>query len=114
VVSGGFFTKWDWKHEQPDSQGFAMPSPNVLPDLAHAMAMNPELGVLVQQGYYDLATPYFATEHDVRHLDVSEDARKRIRFEYYEAGHMMYLHPPSMEKYREDLAEFIRDTDRLD
>jgi len=26
---------------------------------------------------------------------------------------MMYLHEPSMRKFRDDLADFIRDTDRL-
>ena len=113
VVSGGFFQEWDWKHRQPDSPGFALPSPNTLPDLAHAMTMNPGLGVLVQQGYFDLATPYFASEYDLLHLDVGPEARERIRFEYYEAGHMMYLHRPSAEKYREDLVRFIRATSRL-
>ena len=78
------------------------------------MTMNPDLDVLVQQGYYDLATPYFTTEYYLDHLDISDAARERIRLELYEAGHMMYLHPPSMEKYRDDLARFVRETDRID
>jgi carboxypeptidase C (cathepsin A) len=69
--------------------------------------------VLVQQGYYDLATPTLATKHYIAHLDIAPEARQRIRMEYYEAGHMMYLHEPSMKKFRTDLATFIRDTDRL-
>jgi carboxypeptidase C (cathepsin A) len=52
-------------------------------------------------------------KHDLDHLDITPQARERIRVEYYEAGHMMYLHEPSMRKYRDDLAGFIRDTDRL-
>ena len=78
-----------------------------------ALTMNPGLHLLVQQGYYDLATPTLATKHDINHLDISPEARERIRMEFYEAGHMMYLHQPSMEKFREDLAGFVRDTDRL-
>jgi carboxypeptidase C (cathepsin A) len=106
--------KWDWKHAQPGASAiFAPPFPNVLPDLAHAMKMNPGLGVLVQQGYYDLATPYFTTDYYMKHLDIPAEARERIRVENYEAGHMMYVHPQSMVKYREDLVRFIRDTDRL-
>jgi carboxypeptidase C (cathepsin A) len=89
------------------------PVPNTVPDLAMAMTMNPGLYVLVQQGWYDLATPHLAMKHDLDHLDITPEARDRIRVEYYEAGHMMYLHEPSMKKYREDLAGFIRDTDRL-
>ncbi|HVR42188.1 MAG TPA: carboxypeptidase [Thermoanaerobaculia bacterium] len=114
VVSAGAFQKWDWKHRQPGAGFWSTPAPNVLPDLAHAMTMNPGLHVLVQQGYYDLATPYFVTEYYVDHLDVPPAARARIHFELYEAGHMMYIHPPSMEKYRDDLVRFIRETDRVD
>jgi len=45
---------------------------------------------------------------------VAPEVRERISLALYEAGHMMYLHEPSMTRYREDLAEFIRATDRLD
>jgi carboxypeptidase C (cathepsin A) len=115
VVMARAWMKWDMTHQQPGSNGiFPVPFPNVLPDLAHAMKMNPGLGVLVQQGYYDLATPYFHAQYYMRHLDVPAEARERIHMEYYEAGHMMYVHPPSMEKYREDLVGFIRETDRVE
>jgi carboxypeptidase C (cathepsin A) len=69
--------------------------------------------VLVLQGYYDLATPYLATKYDIGHLDITPEARKRIAIEYFDAGHMMYVHEPSMKKFRADVAGFIRQTDRL-
>ena len=69
--------------------------------------------MLVQQGWYDLATPYLATRMDLEHLDITPEARKRIQLEHYDAGHMMYLHEPSMRKFRDDLVGFIRATDRL-
>ena len=71
------------------------------------MGQNPNMKVLVQQGYYDLATPAAATEYDIAHMDLPPEQRDNIRIEYYEAGHMMYLHPPSLVKYRDDLAGFI-------
>lgn len=108
-----FDVKWDWQHQQPGVDEWITPFPNTVPDLARAMTMNPGLHVLVQQGWYDLATPYLATKHDLAHLDITAEARSRIRFATYEAGHMMYVHAPSLEKYRDDLAAFIRDTDRL-
>jgi len=108
-----FEIKWDWQHKQPGAGGWMSPVPNTVPDLAHAMTMNPGLHVLVQQGFYDLATPYLATKHDMEHLDITTEARKRIRVKLYEAGHMMYLHAASLRKFRDDLAGFIRDTDRL-
>ncbi len=111
-IMGGV-TDWDWEHRPPDSQGWAVPWANLRGDLAMALTMNPGLHLLVQQGYYDLATPTLATKHDVDHLDVAPEVRQRIRMEYYEAGHMMYLHEPSLRKFRDDLAGFVRDTDRL-
>jgi carboxypeptidase C (cathepsin A) len=108
-----FGIEWDWKHKQPGADAWMSPAPNTVPDLARAMTMNPGLHVLVQQGWYDLATPYFAMKHDLDHLDITPEARQRIEIAYYEAGHMMYLHGPSLKKYREDLARFIRETDRL-
>ena len=108
-----FDIKWDWTHKQPDGDGWFPGPPNTVPDLARAMTKNPGLHVLVQQGWYDLATPHFVMKHDIDHLRITPEARGRIRVEYYDAGHMMYLHGPSMRKYREDLARFIQDTDRL-
>ena len=108
-----FDVKWDWKHKQPGTQDWFSPAPNTVPDLARALTMNPGLHVLVQQGWYDLATPHFIMKHDLDHLRITPEARERIDVEYYEAGHMMYLHGPSMKKYRDDLARFIRETDRL-
>jgi carboxypeptidase C (cathepsin A) len=108
-----FDVKWDWKHKQPGTDDWFSPAPNTVPDLARAMTLNPGLHVLVQQGWYDLATPHFIMKHDLDHLRITPEARERIQVEYYEAGHMMYLHAPSMKKYRDDLARFIRETDRV-
>ena len=84
-----------------------------MPDLARALTFNPGLNVLVQQGWYDLATPLGATRYDISHLDITPEAHKRIRIEYYEAGHMMYVHEPAMAKFRDTLVSFIRATNRL-
>ena len=108
-----FDIKWDWQHKQPGPDQWISPLANTVPDLALAMTMNPGMQVLVQQGWYDLATPWLATRYDLEHLDITPEARKRIRFEHYDAGHMMYVNGPSLEKFRDDLAGFIRDTDRL-
>jgi len=110
VVSGGFFMKWDWGHQQPDLSGFELPFPNTAVDLEFAMKHNPAMKVLVQQGYFDLATPHFATEYVIDHMNLTPELRDNIVFEYYEAGHMMYVHEPSLEKFKDDLAEFVRDS----
>lgn len=106
-------TDWDWRHSPPSARGRLRSWVNMRPDLARAITANQGLHVLVMQGYFDLATPALATRHDIEHLDIAPEARARIRMEFYEAGHMMYLHEPSMKKFRSELASFIRETDRL-
>jgi len=108
TVFGDVFPSWDWSHAQPDLQGFKLPFPNTAVDLAFAMKQNPSMKVLVQQGYYDLATPHLATEYFIDHMDITEAQRDNVEIAYYEAGHMMYVHEPSMVKYKQDLAAFLR------
>ena len=105
-VLGGV-SDWDWRHAQPDLGGFKLPFPNTSVDLTFTMKQNPSMRVLMQQGYYDLATPYLATEYYIEHMDLPDELRDNIELEYYEAGHMMYIHEPSMVKFKEDLAKFV-------
>ena len=82
--------------------------PNVAEILQSAMRDNPDLQVFVANGYYDGATPFFATEYTFAQIGLNREFQSRIRFGYYEAGHMMYIHKPSIVKLKTDLAEFIR------
>jgi carboxypeptidase C (cathepsin A) len=68
--------------------------------------------VLVLNGYYDLATPFSATEFMMTHLGVPNEVGKRIQMKYFEAGHMMYVNPQSMAKMKSDVDAFIEATDR--
>lgn len=81
---------------------------NVAEILRKAMSINPYLKVLVANGYYDLATPYFATEYTFNRLMLDETLRSNVTMTYYEAGHMMYIHIPSLAQLKADLVKFIR------
>ena len=108
TVFGNVFDKWDWRHAQPDIDGFKLPFPNTTIDLTYAMKQNPAMRVLVLQGYYDLATPFMTTEYYIDHMDLPDELRDNIDLEYYESGHMMYVHEGSMIKFKDDVARFIR------
>jgi carboxypeptidase C (cathepsin A) len=108
VVFGDVYGSWDWKHVQPDLGGMALPFPNTSVDLALAMKQNPAMKILVQQGYFDLATPFLATTYYLDHLDITPELRKNITLAMYDAGHMMYVHQPSLVKFKQDLAQFIK------
>jgi carboxypeptidase C (cathepsin A) len=112
VVSGGLWEKWDWLHTLPNGQQTLIT--NTALDLAVTMTMYPPMKVLIQQGYFDLATPHFVMNYVVNHMDLDAEQRERISIEMYEAGHMMYVHPPSLVKYKQDLARFVNDSDGID
>jgi carboxypeptidase C (cathepsin A) len=93
---------------RPWSYGeFANQYVNVAEDLRQAMSQNPALRVFVGNGYYDLATPFFATRYTFDHLGFDPDYERRVTMRYYEAGHMMYIRRADHEQLKKDLAEFI-------
>ena len=81
---------------------------NVAETLRSAMTQNPFLRVFVGKGYYDLATPFYAAEYTFDHLSLDESLRGHLSGGYYQAGHMMYVHLPSLTKLKLDLAHFIQ------
>jgi len=84
---------------------------NVAEDLRRAMTQNPALRVHVANGYYDLATPYFATRYTFDHMGLPEHLRGNVSMSYYEAGHMMYIRAEELARLKATLAEFIRESD---
>jgi carboxypeptidase C (cathepsin A) len=109
---------WSWKRHAEGTQidelhGEGFPgSPNVEGDLIQALVANPHLQVQVENGIYDLATPFFGTEYTMDHLGLPDDLRKHIHLEYYEAGHMMYVREPDLTKLKTNVGTFIDDASR--
>jgi carboxypeptidase C (cathepsin A) len=96
---------WDFKHR---AAGLPIPMPlaNTGVDLGHALGYNPSLRVLVLNGYYDLATPFLATEYMMGHLLLEKPQQSHIQMKYFEAGHMMYVHEPSLKQMKEAVGAF--------
>jgi carboxypeptidase C (cathepsin A) len=103
ILGGGQIGSWDWG---ASGSGY----PETGSELRDAMAKNPHLKVLVASGYLDLATPFDATDYTLAHLKLAPPLRKNVRVATYEAGHMMYLHAPSLAKLKRDAAEFLDDS----
>lgn len=92
-----------WSYEKHQNQYV-----DVASTLRKAMAQNPFLKVFVANGYFDLATPYFATRYTFNHMELDPSLQENVTMRYYQAGHMMYIHEPSLQRLKEDLAAFIR------
>jgi carboxypeptidase C (cathepsin A) len=104
---------WNFQ-SRPDGPGEGGPRssmggpPNVALILRQALADNAHLRVFCCNGYYDGATPYFGTEYTFAQMGFNGEFKDRVAMGYYEAGHMMYIHRPSLVKLRKDLTDFIR------
>ena len=93
----------DWNFNKAKNQFLNMSEP-----LHDVMIKNKKLKVFVGSGYFDLATPFFATDYTFNHLRLTPDLQKNIAMHYYDAGHMMYIQKKSLDQMRKDLETWIR------
>ena len=107
-LSANTIGEWDWHHRPADSGpgGRAQMLPYVAGDLGDTIRKNPKLQVLSANGWFDLATPFFATEYELNHMMLSAPLQENVRFTYYPAGHMVYLNVDALRTLREDLRGF--------
>ncbi|MGA1997786.1 MAG: peptidase S10 [Bryobacteraceae bacterium] len=75
--------------------------------LRDAMTKNPYMKVMIAAGYFDLATPYYAVEYTFNHMGLLPDMHKRITWDFYPAGHMLYIDSDSHAKLKHDFSEFV-------
>ena len=100
---------WQMDHVPPGVHEKVTPV-NVMPDLALAMKQNPNLKVQLHGGYYDLATPFFAAQYELRHLPMQASLQNNIEMHFYPSGHMVYAHEPDLKALHANVAAFIEKT----
>jgi carboxypeptidase C (cathepsin A) len=100
ILGGGITSPWNWG----TNNAYADTSVS----LKDAMGKNPYMKIFLAQGYYDMATPFYAAEYTVSALNLDPALRRNVHFEYYEAGHMMYIETKSLAKLKRDAAAFIQ------
>jgi carboxypeptidase C (cathepsin A) len=99
---------WPIASVRPWNWGKSLGYVNVAETVRIAINKNNHLQVMIANGYFDLATPYFATLYTVNHMNLPKSLRGNIIMKYYEAGHMMYIHKASRQKLRDDAYEFYK------
>ena len=105
---------WNWERQGGRRGPFGGSALNVGPELAEALERNPRLEILLINGIYDLATPYFPIVWSLEQLGLSPDLRDNITRDDFAAGHMMYVEESLLPQWRETLATFITRTSAPD
>jgi carboxypeptidase C (cathepsin A) len=103
MLSMDVHRQWNWSRGEDKGSRFASTSD----DLSRAMRRNPHLRVFVASGYYDLGTPYSASDWSLAQLDITAEVRQRLEHHYYGAGHMMYTREPDLQKLKQELADWL-------
>ena len=108
------FRTWDFAHQLPGQNEQAPLSQrqgvNVMPDLANAMKLNPNLKIQLNAGYFDLATPFYQGIYEMHHLQIPQNLQANIEYRFYESGHMVYAKDASLKQLHDNVADFIRRT----
>jgi carboxypeptidase C (cathepsin A) len=97
---------WDWKHSSGFGNFFPG-APTVAGDLIRELIDNPRLQIQIENGYFDMATPFFATEYTIEHALLPGNVQDRVHLQYYNSGHMIYLHDEDRVKLKGNIASFI-------
>jgi carboxypeptidase C (cathepsin A) len=98
---------WDFRHKPPGATDPILAAANVMVDLGNAMKLNPNLKVLLNAGYFDLATPFYEGIYEMRHLPIPAKLQGNIEYKFYESGHMVYAHEASLKEIHDNVADFI-------
>jgi carboxypeptidase C (cathepsin A) len=111
VSAPGVNNVWNFKHHASgDPANADQTVPDTAVDLADAMRKNPRLHVFSANGYFDLATPFFATEYDLSHMMLPPSLAANIMFGYYPSGHMVYLNVEALKLMKVDLDRFYTES----
>jgi carboxypeptidase C (cathepsin A) len=111
VMNGAVARAWDWRHRTPFVNFGARPGfTDVVPDLRRAMVTNPHLRLMVNEAYYDLGTPFFATEYTLAQLKLPPALAGHVAIHHYRVGHMLYLNRATRRQLHANLEQFVRAT----
>lgn len=95
------WASWHWgdaAHGYPDTSEA----------LRRTLSKNNFMRVFIANGYFDLATPYFATRYTINHMALDPTLHGNIENGYYESGHMMYVHAKELAQLKKDVEQFYQ------
>jgi carboxypeptidase C (cathepsin A) len=112
-IDGDINRNWNFLHESPGQGMPLQQSTNVIPDLEIALKSDPQLHVLLNAGYFDLATPFYEGVYEMQHLRIPDSLRDNISYAFYQTGHMVYVSESGLTQLHDNAAKFIHDTQHV-
>lgn len=103
--------RWNFWHAPPGQSAAVQQWANMMPDLARALKYDPRLKIMVNEGYFDLATPFMQGWYEMRHLQVPGKLQGNIQYHFYRCGHMAFLPAPQLARLHDQVATFIAATE---
>jgi carboxypeptidase C (cathepsin A) len=76
--------------------------------LASTMNQNPYMRILVLGGRCDLVCPMDTMRYALEHMPLDAAYRTNITYAGFDAGHMMYVNLPDLQKLQKDLENFLK------
>lgn len=110
------YRTWNFQHQLPGQTpqpASSRQGTNVMPDLANAIKVNPNLKIQLHAGYFDLATPFYQGVYEMHHLPIPASLQANIEYKFYDSGHMVYAKESSLKQLHDNVAGFIRRTSNL-
>ena len=106
----GAWSRWNWRHVQPNVNEPVPGALNAMGDLAAAMEFNPALKIMLNSGYFDVATPFAQSLYELTHLPMPAALQRNITAEQYRSGHKIFVDQASLDILHDNIVRFIRTT----
>ncbi len=102
---------WNFWHVLPSQDSPVQQWPNAMPDLANVMKFDPHLKIMVNEGYFDLETPFTEGWYEMHHLQIPETLEGNITYNVYSYGHLSNVDSPVLKNLHDQISAFIVATD---
>ncbi|HEY9698744.1 MAG TPA: peptidase S10 [Trichocoleus sp.] len=95
LLSMEVFKAWKFDMNGELKQGFV----GAVDDLRVGMTLNPYMQVYITHGFFDLVTPYFASNHLTNLMKLTPEIRPNLMLKHYQGGHMFYAWDDSRQQW---------------
>jgi carboxypeptidase C (cathepsin A) len=96
------FKAWKFDLKGDFKQGFV----GSVDDLRIGMTLNPYMRVYITHGFFDLVTPYFASNHLADSMKLHPQIRPNLILKHFQGGHMFYTWDESRQQWFSEMQGF--------